>query len=298
MGGELSENGDPMDEFSDESLEEPAEDETDDFAEQKFTISPAGRELFVGILAIEDWLDGAPGGPLSLIDDDESQAIVGAFIDGWRTGITHALAVRPLTLAELTRRIEDLDREELEAIVAAMRGAGLLLARPVEGPGASYAVTDWMREAAGPMIVAMRSEIRQSETLAEEEAEAEELDPEELEFEVDTAFEPHDVETAFVLALPLLELREDLSGTCRLVVELPESIEERAGVTIDVEGGRIASCSVDLEGEADAWAVGPVLLWMDALIDGDKGELDLGGKEPLAREVLTGLHRRLFPKKS
>lgn len=297
MAGEHGENGDPLD----EPLEEPDEeiedgDEGERSAEPMHTLSPAGREAFVAVFAIEDWLDGAPGGALSLVEDDRAQAIVAAFIDGWSSGVSHALATRPLTIAELENRVEDLDREELEATVAAMRGAGLLSARPSDGEGARYAVTDWMREAVGPMVVAMRSEIRQAEVLAEEEAEAEGIDPDDIEIEIDATYEPRDVETAFLLALPLLELPAELSGTCRLVVELPESDEELAGATIRVEGGRIASCSIELEGDANAWILGPSLEWMDAMVEpGEDGDgLELGGELPLARRVLGGLRSRLF----
>jgi hypothetical protein len=287
VAGEFAENGDPKDDSVDESTDEPI----DDFAEQKFTVSPAGRELFVAVFAIERWLEDAPGGPLSLVEDDEAQAIVGSFIEGWNSSITHALAAGPLTLTELERRIEEPDREELEAKVAAMRGTGLLSARPSDSEGASYAVTDWLREGVGPMVVAMRSELRQAAVLAEEEEEPLPADP---------SFRRSDVEAAFMLALPLLELPSHLSGVCRLVVDLPDSDEGLAGATIHVEGGRVASCSVDLEGDADAWALGPALIWMDTAIEGEAQldpeaqRLELGGEQPLARAVLAALHERLF----
>jgi len=269
----------------DESFEDRADEQFDEDAEPKYTISPAGRELFVGVLAIEGWLDHAPGGPLSLIEDEESQAIVGAFIEGWGTMIIHALAAGPLTLAELQQEIDEPDREELEAKVAAMRGTGLLSAHPSDGEGASYAVTDWLREGVGPLVVAMRSELRQKQVLAEE---AEAPPPE------DPVYSPTDVEAAFLLSLPLLELPTDLSGVCRLVVDLPESDEGLAGATIDIEGGRVTACNLDVEGDADAWALGPTPAWLDATVEGQTKKLEFGGDERLSRGVLAGIRRRLF----
>jgi len=286
MAGECDENGDPLEE---EPVEDPFEDDAiEDFANQKFTITPAGRELFVAVSAIERWLEGAPKGTLNLVEDNDAQATLGAFIDGWGSRITHALANGPLTLAQLEGAVEDLDRETLEARVAAMRGSGLLSAHPSDGEGASYAVTDWLREAIGPMVVAVRSEWRAAEAAEEMEELDGELEEEQL--------PPRDVEAALVLALPLLELPAELSGVCRLAVDLPESEEGRAGTVVRVEGGRITSCSTELGEDADAWAFGTARAWMDAVIDNQAQELELGGDQELASGVLSGLRTRFFPR--
>ncbi|HEX3174319.1 MAG TPA: hypothetical protein VHQ43_08900 [Solirubrobacterales bacterium] len=276
----------PPEEPTEDSADQPTDEPIDDFAHQKFMVSPSGRELFVAVFAIEVWLDSAPGGALSLVDDDEAQAILGSFIDGWRTHVTHAVAAGPLTLAELQRVVDEPeDLEELEALVAGMRGAGLLSARPDDGEGASYAVTDWLREAVGPMVVAMRSELRQATVIAEEE----EVEPPD-----DPPFSPESVEAAFLLALPLLELPAELSGVCRLVVDLPYSDEGVAGATIHVEDGRVASCEISLDDDADAWIKGPTIAWMDAAVDGAWHKLELGGKRQLARAVVASINKRLF----
>lgn len=283
MAGEFDENGDPIEE---EPFEDPLDEGIEDFANQKFTITPAGRELFVAVSAIERWLEHAPKGALNLVRDDEAQATLGAFIDGWGLQITHALATGPLTLAQLEDAVEGADRETLEARVAAMRGTGLLSAHPSDGEGASYAVTDWLRKAIGPMVVAVRSEWRAAEAVEEQEELDEVFEEEQL--------QPLDVEAAFVLTLPLLELPAELSGTCRLAVDLPESDEGRAGALVHVEDGRVASCSTTLDGDADASAFGPPLAWMDAVIDSQASGLEFSGDQALARGIVAGLHKRFF----
>ena len=62
-----------------------------------------------------------------------------------------------------------------------------------------------------------------------------------------------DVEAAFLLAIPLIELPAGLSGKCRLAVEIQGgSSPVFAGVLISVEDGKVVSCSSRLEGEAEA----------------------------------------------
>jgi len=62
---------------------------------------------------------------------------------------------------------------------------------------------------------------------------------------------------------------------------------------VEVAGGRVASCTADLEGSADSWAIGSLTAWLGAVIEGDAAKLELGGEAGLARAVLEGLHARL-----
>jgi DNA-binding HxlR family transcriptional regulator len=238
-------------------------------------ITPAGREMLFVSSVIERWLQNAPGGALK-IEDEEAEATIAALIDGWITTIVHLLAVEPLTLTELGRALDTMSREDVEAKVTAMSDVGLLEARPSKGEGATYAVTDWLREAIAPLGAAARCERRYS---------AEETPP----------VAPLDVEAAFLLTLPLLRLPADLSGHCRLVVELPDS-EERpaAGAMAYIEDERIASCSTNLEGSADAWVIGSDHAWLEAVVEGMTEDLEFGGDGSLVRALLAGLHERLF----
>jgi hypothetical protein len=236
-------------------------------------IAPAGFEMLFVAAIEEAWLKKAPGGELG-IDSEEGQAAIKALHAGWNSTAIHRLAVEPLTLTELGRALDTMSREDVAATVAAMKDAGLLEARPGDGEGA--ACTDWLRHGIAPLVAAASCERRHM---------ADDTPP----------VEPLDVEADLLLTLPLVRLPAELAGHCRLVVELPES-EERpaAGVMARVEGGRIVSCSSDLAGSADASAMGDQRAWFEAIIEGMAEDLQFGGEEALARELLEALHRRLF----
>jgi DNA-binding HxlR family transcriptional regulator len=238
-------------------------------------ITPAGREmLFVAAIA-ERWLRSGPGGGVD-IETEQAETTIAALVGGWSSTIAHRLAAEPLTLPELARALDTTSREDVDAMVGAMKEAGLLEAQPSDGEGATYAVTDWLRESIAPLGAASRCERRHS---------AEETAP----------VAPQDVEASFLLTLPLLRLPIELAGRCRLVVELPESAERHvAGAMAHVEDGRIVSVSRCLEGGADASAVGTDRAWLEAVVEGMTEDLELGGEERLAHELLDSLHRRLF----
>jgi hypothetical protein len=63
-----------------------------------------------------------------------------------------------------------------------------------------------------------------------------------------------DVEAIFQLALPLIALPTELSGCCRLDVQLGhDETPAIVGVTARVEGGRVASCEGRLDQQAETW---------------------------------------------
>jgi DNA-binding HxlR family transcriptional regulator len=238
-------------------------------------ITPAGFEMLFVTAIEEAWLKKAPGGAVEL-DSEEGQAAINALHEGWNSTAIHRLAAEPLTLTELGRTLDTMSREDVAATVEEMKGAGLLEAQPSDGEGAAYAVTDWLRHGIAPVAAAASCERRHL---------ADDTPP----------VEPLDVEAGLLLILPLVHLPAELAGQCRLVVELPES-EERpaAGAMVRVEGGRIVSCASDLEGSADASAMGDQRAWFEAIIEGMAEDLQFGGEETLARELLEALHRRLF----
>jgi DNA-binding HxlR family transcriptional regulator len=245
------------------------------FDNRQAQITPAGREMgFVGAIG-ESWAKKAPGGGLDP-ESDEAEAAVAVLIGGWTSTIVHRLAFEPLTLTELGRALDTMSREDVAVKVAAMKETGLLEARPGDGEGATYAVTDWLRHSIAPLAAAARCERRWS--------------PDET-----PPVAPLDVEAALLLTLPMLRLPAGLAGHCRLVVELPESEERPAtGVMARVEDQRITACTTDLAGNADASAIGTDRAWFEAVIEGMAEDLVFGGEEHLARELVEALHRRLF----
>jgi hypothetical protein len=105
-----------------------------------------------------------------------------------------------------------------------------------------------------------------------------------------------DVEATFLLAIPLLDLPRDLSGVCRLAVEIRNGSEPAyAGAMVTVEGGRAASCLTRLSGDADAWAAGTALDWLCWVNSHDGHEVELGGDTTLAVALGMGLRQALAP---
>ncbi len=189
------------------------------------------------------------------------------------------LAARPLSLTELDSIIESLSYPTLQRRLGAMRLAELVQPCPEHGNGTNpYKVTRWLRQGIAPLAAATHWERRH---LSSETA----------------PIMPIDAETGFLLVLPLLRLPSELSGSCRLGVEMVRGTERRvAGVVAGVEEGRIRTCSVRLNRQsADAWAIGPASAWLHAVIAADLDGLELAGDQRLARALVDGLHATLFP---
>lgn len=238
-----------------------------------FALGSAGRDLLSVAGAINAWLVAAPGGPVELGTVTAKRSIK-ALVDGWATGVVRALAARPLTLTELDRLISRVSYPTLERRLAAMREAGQLEALSANGNGRRQAVTDWLRQAVGPLAVASRWEQM---------------------YPSDHVPPPGriDVEAAFLLAVPRLRLSNAPSGSCRLAVELTggEVADPMAGVVVDVEDGNVIGCSSRLGREVRAWVNGTSSGWFRAVVDGFPDQLEFGGDNALVTELLDGLQR-------
>lgn len=234
-----------------------------------------GRELLFVAELVERWLGQAPDGPLSL-GGATAKAAIKALAEGWSTSMLRALATNPLSLTELDRVITALSYPSLERRLAALRIAGQVEAEGGYGRGTPYVVTPWARGGVAPLAAAALWERRHL---------------------------PHstqpigriDAEAMFLLTGPLLSLPEEMSGTCRMAVELPGNGGRRlAGVVVGVEKGRIESCTSRLQGTPDACALGSAVGWLEAIVNADTSSIELGGNGRLARALLASLHRSLF----
>jgi hypothetical protein len=267
-----------LDIIADPYLVEPADPDADPDApigwDTSLRASPAGRDLpFVGF-ALERWLGNCPGGAIKLGPD--AGPALSALLCGWASTVMHTLAAKPLTVEQACEAIQILDLDIVEARIEAMEEAELLEARPADDGATRYAVTDWLREGIAPLAAAARLERRHPPG--------------------DTApIAALDVDAAFLLALPLLKLPAELSGSCSLAVELDEDVRPNpAGVTARVQGGRIVSCEARLDKEADVWATASAGDWLDTVIEPDAKRVRSSGERRLARRLLYELHQTLF----
>lgn len=242
---------------------------------RRYEVSDVGREALFVAFVVERWLQSAPRGPVPF-DSTEAEEAVAALAEGWSTGVIHALAHAPLTFRELRDAVDRMRRRALRRHLSAMVDLGLVETGPSDGDGVVYGITDWLRAGLPPLIAAARLERR---------------DPKEGMAPIDAL----DVEAAFLLSLPLLELPRELSGVCRLGVNLED--DDRSpltGVTARIDQGRVVSCHPGLDRPADAWAAAPAGDWLDTVIEPDAKAVRTGGDRWLARALLATLHKTLF----
>ncbi|HKF83484.1 MAG TPA: winged helix-turn-helix transcriptional regulator [Solirubrobacterales bacterium] len=224
---------------------------------------------------LETWLHQSPEGPISL-GSTASKSATKALVEGWSSNIIRAIAAKPLSLTDLNRLIPRVSYPSLERRLGALRLANLVEPHKGDGRGTPYRATTWLRQAIVPLTAGAWWEHRYL------------IDP--------PIISRLDIEAAFLLAIPSIDLPITLTGTCRLAVEIqggPSPVF--AGVLIVVEAGRIISCSSRLEGEAGGWASGGTTSWMRRM-NGTEGDLEIGGDAELAREIIEGIRKNVIAK--
>jgi DNA-binding HxlR family transcriptional regulator len=240
-----------------------------------YELRESGRELVSVAETLRAWLAEAPDGPVTL-GSAAAKSAVKAAAEGWSTGIMRALASKPLTLTELDRLITDVTYPSLERRLEAMRLAGQIEPVASKGRGTPYTVTEWLRKAIAPLIAGVHWERTH---MADQTVPVTQVD----------------VEAAFMIVIPMLDLPADVSGTSRLAVELNGSRGKRlAGVMVEVEKGQVGTCTSRLEGDPTASGIGSATAWIRAVTDPAPEQLDIDGDHKLAGALINGLHDVLF----
>ncbi len=243
-------------------------------------LSPAGEEMLFVADAVDAWLARSPQGPIPA-DSEGAKVAVKALAGGWSSTLMRNLASHPFTLTELSALIPDVTYPTLERRVAWMRMTGQIEPAEREGRGTPYVVTDWLRQSIGPLCAAGRCERRHMIGITPPVTNIE-------------------VETSFLLVLPLVLAPEHASGTCMLAAQTdPQAFaggdSVLAGVTVELERGRLRSCLPEVVAAPSTWAVGTPEAWFDVVIDGRLEQIRIGGERPqLALDLATGLHQALF----
>lgn len=244
-------------------------------------LTALGREVLTVAEVVEAWLARAPQGSIPL-GSESAKSAIRALVGGWGSTILRALAARPLSLTELSSVINDHSYPALERRLSAMRAARQLEPRPNGDRGAKpYGVTEWTRQAVAPIVAAGRCECKHL---------ARATDP----------LTRIDIEAAFLLSVPLVDLDATRSGTCLLAVDTGaggsgQPTDRLAGVHVEVEGGAVTVCSSRLEHDPKTWALGSTRAWVDAILEGRTERLRIGGdRAQLAEELIQRLHASLF----
>lgn len=233
---------------------------------------PAEETAFVAE-QLGRWLAECPYDPLS--PGPEAEGALAALLDGWCSTVVHALAARPLSVAEVAAAEGTPDEGTAAEQIAAMESVGLLSSAPGGDGELRFEATAWLRHAIAPLAAAARLELQlpQGET---------------------APIVPLDVEAAFLLTLPLVALPEELYGTCRLTVPVPGSPPRLAGVVVRVEDGEFAAISTDLSYDSNNFASAGPRAWIDTLIDPSVAAVDFSGDPQFTLGLLGGLHEALF----
>lgn len=242
-------------------------------------LSRAGHG-FLGVAdVVERWLSRYPDGPIPLGSDDSKRAI-GALLGGWESTVLHALAARPLSLTELNGVVPDVSYPSIGRRLSAMRATRQVEALALTAGSKPQIVTEWGRRAVAPLLSAGRCERVHLEGTTE-------------------ALTRLDLEAGFMLAAPLISLPVEQSGRCLLAVDPGGSAgtdvaRHGGGVFLEIEHGEAAVPIPDPEREPSAWALGTAEAWVEAMVDGRFGDLEVGGEEPrLAQAVIAELHAAL-----
>jgi DNA-binding HxlR family transcriptional regulator len=241
-----------------------------------FRLGPAGRDLLGVVRILQAWLANSPDGPVQP-GSTAAKSAIKALVEGWSGSIVRALAARPLSLTELNRLIPALNYPSLERRLGAMRLAGQIASCTNGGRTRPYTATPWLRHAVAPLIVAASWERRHGGRQG-------------------TSLNRIDIESTFLLTVPMLRLPEDLTGSARFALDMRATGEAdtQAGVVIHVLDGEVVSCNSRLRDTADAWVSGPIQAWLAAMIDFDVEALERGGDCELALALVERLHDALF----
>ncbi len=240
-------------------------------------IAPGGRALLVVADTIDEWLSQGPQTPVR-VGDALAESIVHAFLAGWESTLLWAVAGRPRTLAELEAEIED---AELESKLVAMRRAGLVKGVPkgVFTAGA-FVATEWARRGVGPLLTAVRCELRSGGRKA-------------------LPLTAPELSAALTLATPLATVHGQASLEIFLTVAAGKVSRQLAkglpGTHVEVVDGAVASCSARTETKPPTWVAGSIEAWLEALLGDRAKRLRYEGEKPaLARDLVESLHHTLF----
>lgn len=243
-----------------------------------YALTESGEKVVQTGDVLQGWLKASPQGGMAL-GSPAAKSAVKAIVDGWEAAIVRALAARPCTLTELARALPQISYPALERRLTAMRRVGQVEARRDGATrGTPYGATRWLREGIIPLIAGMAWERQHAPART-------------------PTIGRLDIEAAFLLTLPLLRLPPEVSGSCRLAVELRNGADSRyAGVTVTFEAGRIKAATARLSGEPDAWVSGTVIGWYRWVNRRDNGVVEVGGDPLISLALEDALRAALLPR--
>jgi DNA-binding HxlR family transcriptional regulator len=236
----------------------------------EYALTPSGKALLKVGNDLQAWLNTAPEGPI-LLGSPGSKSATGALVEGWSSNIVRALASQPYSLTQLSRLNVQTSYPALERRLSAMRVVDLVEPHPGNGRGTPYRATGWLRRAVSPLTASTAWERKY---LPDATARIGRLD----------------VEAAFLLTAPMLQLPSTLGGKVRLAVEMQGgNAPAHAGAVLEIEDGMVASSSARLDGDADASISGSAIGWLRQMNGNSALHVEFGGDRALGEMVTEAL---------
>lgn len=234
------------------------------------SLAPAGRALLRVGDDLQAWLNASPERPI-LLGTPASKSATQALVEGWSTNIVRALASRPHSLTQLSRLNVQTSYPALERRLSAMRLVNQVEPHPGNGRGTPYRATDWLRRAVSPLAAATAWERKYLPDST-------------------PRIGRFDIEAAFLLTAPMIQLPVPASGKVRLAVEVQGgTAPAQAGAFLSIEEGAVASCTARLEGEADASITGTAMGWLRQMRSAPVHHVEISGDRQLGKTVTEAL---------
>lgn len=243
----------------------------------EYDLTDSGLELLAVADSLQQWLADSPQDPLEL-GGDQAKAAIKGLAESWVATVLTSLAIEPMSLTELDKRINGVSYPTIERCLENMRLADQLEVGTRGRSGTPCAITDWLRRGVAPLALAARWEHRFG---------PEDADP------VSRA----DLDGALQLAGPLFNVSGRLSGSCQAELKIPygnADAQEHFFMVIEVASGKLSFGGFYPEVKPDVRASGPAEAWFSAVIDADMSDLEMQGNRDLAKTILGGMHRSLF----
>jgi DNA-binding HxlR family transcriptional regulator len=242
----------------------------------EYGLTAAGLALAEVGAAVESWLGRHPERPLELVGELGWRAFV-ALNEGWDSALLGRAVAAPRSRREL---LEAADRrpERLRRHLRRLAGAGLLESAGSGGRDDAVLPTQWCRLGFGPLAAALRWERAHFPARA-------------------AAIPAPDAVLALAGILPLARPAGGLAGTCALTVRgdaTPASPRRAGAAWARVGAGRVLDCGPGPLGEQpDAWVDGELEGWFEAVLDGSRRRLRIGGDAELAGALIAQLHHQV-----
>lgn len=237
-------------------------------------LTESGEALLIVIASLEKWLGQMPDGALAF-DGGPGKAAIKSLSESWSSTVLQGVAPGPISLSGLANELREVTYPSVERRLTAMRRAGQIEAAPDGTNATPYVVTEWMQRSVAPLAAAVRWEQAHLAGAAQSMSRGE-------------------VDTAFLLALPLLQVDSGMAGSCRMDVRMDDGEKGPAGASAVVVKGRVTSCTAVREDSNGSWATGSQPEWAGALTSRSTRRLRFGGDQPLAKALLGDLRLLLF----